>query len=125
MSKSFRQFMITVLIFCFLGLTSSVCTADSQPIPVTDELLRELGLDRDYHRCISVADGDTLTLEDLGTIRFVGVDTPEKNHPKLPIQFMSKEASVFTKNHCLNKNIRLEYDPYDKDKQDKYDRVLG
>jgi hypothetical protein len=64
-------------------------------------------------------------LEELGTIRFVGVDTPEKNHPKLPVQFMSKEASIFTKKKCLGKNIRLEYDPYDKDKRGKYGRVLG
>jgi hypothetical protein len=38
---------------------------------------------------------------------------------------MSKEASIFTKTHCLDKKIRLEYDPYDKDKRGKYGRVLG
>ncbi len=78
------------------GLFFSASAANDIAVPVTDELLRTLGLDREYHKCISVADGDTLTLEGLGTVRFVGVDTPEKNHPKLPVQFMSKEASAFT-----------------------------
>jgi endonuclease YncB( thermonuclease family) len=107
------------------GLFFSVSAANDIAVPVTDELLRTLGLDREYHKCISVADGDTLTLEGLGTVRFVGVDTPEKNHPKLPVQFMSKEAGAFTKKICLGKKIRLEYDPYDKDKRGNYGRVLG
>jgi endonuclease YncB( thermonuclease family) len=66
-----------------------------------------------------------LTLEGLGTVRLVGVDTPEKNHPQLPVQFMSKEAGAFTEKICLGKKIRLEYDPYDEDKRGNYGRVLG
>jgi endonuclease YncB( thermonuclease family) len=90
-----------------------------------DQLLRTLGLDRKYHKCTSVADGDTLSLEGLETVRLIGVDTPEKNHPTLPVQFMSKEASDFTEKICLGKKIRLEYDPYDPDKRGNYGRVLG
>jgi endonuclease YncB( thermonuclease family) len=123
--KAFVKFFFVVPVIIIIGFGASAFASDDFPTPVTDELLRKLGLDRDYHICISVADGDTLTLKDLGTIRFVGVDTPEKNHPKLPVQFMSKEASAFTKKHCLGKNIRLEYDPYDEDKRGKYGRVLG
>ena len=100
-------------------------SADDIPFPVTDSLLQALGLDRDYHRCIAVADGDTLTLEGLGTVRFIGVDTPEKNHPKLPVQYMSREAGAFTEKVCLGQQIRLEYDPYDEDKRGRYGRVLG
>jgi endonuclease YncB( thermonuclease family) len=107
------------------GLLLSDSAANDIPVPVTDKLLKSLGLDREYHRCISVADGDTLTLEGLGTVRFIGVDTPEKNHPQLPIQFMSEEAGAFTERICLGKKIRLKYDPYDKDKRGNYGRVLG
>jgi len=112
-----------------LALSSAVpcprAVADEQWKPVTEELLRKLHLDRGYHKCIAVADGDTITLEDLGTIRFIGVDTPEKNHPMLPAQFMSRESSDFTRELCLGKNIRLEYDPYDENKRGNYGRILA
>jgi micrococcal nuclease len=124
-SKLYIIRSILILATLLSGFSHPASSSDDVPIPVTNESLKKLGLDRDYHKCISIADGDTLTLKDLGAIRFVGVDTPEKNHPKLPVQFMSKEASDFTKKLCLGKNIRLEYDPYDEDKRGKYGRVLG
>ncbi|MBC8420614.1 MAG: thermonuclease family protein [Desulfobacterales bacterium] len=115
-------FLLTTLLFASpFPATSS----DDRPRPVTDELLRSLNLDREYHRCISVADGDTVTLEGIGTVRFIGVDTPEKNHPKLPVQYMSRESSAFIRKLCMNRKIRLEYDPYDEDKRGNYGRVLG
>ena len=120
----FAAFFIFVLIF-LSGFLISASIADDTAAPVTDTLLRSLGLDRQYHRCISVADGDTLAVEGLGTIRFIGVDTPEKNHPKLPVQFMAEQASVFTEKLCLGKKIRLEYDAHDEDKRGNYGRVLG
>ncbi len=115
-------FLLSALSF---ALPYPAFSFDNRPIPVTDELLGKLNLDRRYHKCISVADGDTLTLEGIGTVRFIGVDTPEKNHPKLPVQFMSLESSAFTKKLCMGKKIRLEYDPYDEDKRGSYGRVLG
>jgi endonuclease YncB( thermonuclease family) len=113
------------LLILLNGFFFSAFPANDIPVPVTDELLRSLGLDREYHKCISVADGDTLTLEGLGTVRLIGVDTPEKNHPKLPVQFMSKEAGAFTEKICLGKQIQLAFDPYDEDKRGNYGRVLG
>ena len=109
----------------FSGLCCSAFSANDVPAPVTDELLKTLGLDKEYHTCVSVADGDTLTLEGLGTVRLIGVDTPEKNHPQLPVQFMSEEAGAFTEKICLGKKIRLEYDPYDPDKRGNYGRLLA
>lgn len=120
---------ISFYLFLLLALTLTVpvpvSSSDDDPKPVTDRLLKKLNLDRRYHKCIAVADGDTLTLEDLGTVRFIGVDTPEKNHPELPVQFMSQEASAFTKGLCLGKNIRLEYDVFDRNKRGKYGRILA
>jgi len=122
--NKFISFYVTPLVFLSL-LSFSAFSTDEIPVSHTDELLKALGLDREYHQCISVADGDTLTLEGLGTVRFIGVDTPEKNHPELPVQFMSKEASTFTEKICLGKKIRLEFDAHDKDKRGNYGRVLG
>jgi len=90
-----------------------------------DAHLKALGLDRKYHKCTSVADGDTLTLDGLGTVRFVGVDASEKNHPGLPIQFLSKEAGAFMERLCLGKMIRLDYNFIDKNLRGKYGRLLG
>ena len=108
-----------------LALPDPAASDDDRPRPVTDKLLKSLHLDRRYHRCISVADGDTLTLQKLGTVRFIGIDTPEKNHPALPVQFLAEESSAFTKKLCMRKAIRLEYDPYDENKRGKYGRILG
>ena len=116
--------IVFILLLCELKNEPAI-SSNKIPIPVTDELLKRLGLDREYHRCISVADGDTITLEDIGTVRLIGVDTSEKNHPTLPVQFMSQEASEFTRQLCLDKEIRLEYDSYDEDKRGKYGRALG
>ena len=51
--KRFISFLLFPLILS-LGLFFSAFSADDVPIPVTDKLLRKLGLDRDYHKCISV-----------------------------------------------------------------------
>ncbi len=115
--------LILILLAC-VSFTSSI-GALNKPEPITDKKLKQLGLDRKFHKCISVADGDTITLEDIGSIRFIGIDTPEKNHPKLPIQYWSKKASNFTRQLCLGKKVRLDYDPYDNDLRGKYGRVLG
>jgi endonuclease YncB( thermonuclease family) len=126
---NFQKVIIRLPIICIIFSTCLFVppsfSSDNTPLPVSDESLQKLNLDRKYHRCISVADGDTLSLEGIGPVRFIGVDTPEKNHPKLPVQYMSQEASNFTRNLCLNKMIRLEYDSYDEDKRGKYGRVLG
>jgi len=122
-----KRFLHQLLLLLALTLTTPApaISSDDHPKPVTDKLLRNLHLDRRYHKCIAVADGDTLTLEELGTVRFIGVDTPEKNHPELPVQFMSQEASTFMKALCLGKNIRLEYDGFDEDKRGTYGRILA
>jgi len=120
-----------IFLHCLLlaALSSAVprpaAVADERLKPVTEALLKNLHLDRRFHKCIAVADGDTIILEELGAVRFIGVDTPEKNHPELPVQFMSKESSAFTKKLCLGKNIRLEYDAFDEDKRGNYGRILA
>ncbi|MCF8127818.1 MAG: thermonuclease family protein [Deltaproteobacteria bacterium] len=121
------RFFIHILLFAVLSsaLPYPAVAEDAQSKPVTDKLLRTLHLDRRFHKCIAVADGDTITLEDLGTVRFIGVDTPEKNHPMLPAQFMAEEASAFIRKICLGKDIRLEYDGFDDDKRGNYGRILA
>ena len=79
-----------------------------------------------YSKVTSVVDGDTIYAEIDGeevSIRLIGVDTPETVHPSKPVECFGKEASKITTEKLLNKEIKLEADESQGDK-DKYDRLL-
>lgn len=69
-----------------------------------------------------VVDGDTLVLADHTRVRLIGVDTPETKRPETPIQPFGPEAYEFTRDHVEGRVVRLEFD---KERHDKYDRVLA
>jgi micrococcal nuclease len=56
------------------------------------------------------------------TIRLLGVDTPETVDPRKPVQIFGKEASDFTQNRLLGKDIFLAFDW---DLRDAYGRLLA
>jgi micrococcal nuclease len=67
---------------------------------------------------------DRNTLE-LGTgekVPLIGVDTPETNDPRKPVQYFGKEAMAFTQRTVAGKRVRLEYD---QQRRDKYRRILA
>ena len=68
--------------------------------------------------CVSVADGDTATIQSGAgsreTIRFWGIDAPESN------QKYGQEAKKKLAGLILNKSIRVEYDS-----RDHHKRILG
>ena len=57
-----------------------------------------------------VVDGDTIVVAGVGTVRLIGVDTPETVDPRKPVQFFGKEASEFTRRMAQGKVVRLEFD---------------
>ena len=76
-------------------------------------------------------DGDTVRVripnppEDLyvlETIRLLGVDTPETSHPDLPVQYFGEEASNFTRDILLGREVFLAFDW---DLRDRYGRLLA
>ena len=71
-------------------------------------------------------DGDTIDVQ-MGsqkeTVRFLGVDTPETHDPRKPVQCFGLVAAAHTKQLVEGKNVRLEPDPEDSDR-DKYGRIL-
>lgn len=67
-------------------------------------------------------DGDTLLLADHTRLRLLGVDTPETKRKDWPVEPFGPEAHEFTRKHVEKRNIRLEFD---KERRDKYDRVLA
>ncbi len=86
-------------------------------------------------KVLEVTDGDTIKLEKLGKVRFIGVDTPEKNEgdkldriaresgqDKEVIQAMGRAASLFTKDLILGKEVWVELDARE---HDPYRRILA
>lgn len=67
--------------------------------------------------CYHVVDGDTLDVDTVGRIRFVGINTPEKD------QSGYQKAKDFVKRACLGKMVYLDID--DAKNHDKYGRVLA
>lgn len=68
-----------------------------------------------------VIDGDTIMANDGMTIRLIGIDTPETVDPRRPVGCFGKEASNFTKQLLLGKQISVEKDVSE---TDKYGRLL-
>lgn len=82
-------------------------------------------------KVIDVIDGDTIKIEfplppfgfeKVEKIRFIGVDTPETKHPAKGVQRYGKEAFAYTRERLLHKKVVLKFD---KNKRDKYGRLLG
>lgn len=66
---------------------------------------------------IKVTDGDTVKLQRAGSIRLIGVDTPEKAQPG------GREATAFATSALMGKTI--EYELCGKQPTDRYGRGLG
>ena len=69
-----------------------------------------------------VVDGDTVVLESLGTVRLIGIDTPQTVDPREPVQAFGLEASAALRAMLTGKQVRIEYD---QQRTDKYRRTLG
>jgi micrococcal nuclease len=74
-----------------------------------------------------VVDGDTLVVKDFKgvsyKVRMIGVNTPETVDPRKKVECFGKEASAFSKKMLSDKNVILEQDDSQSDK-DKYGRLL-
>jgi micrococcal nuclease len=78
------------------------------------------------YRVLSVTDGDTFRVDYNGVstpVRLIGVDTPETVDPRTTVQCFGKEASNYLGSLLTGKNVRLESDPTQSDR-DKYGRLL-
>ncbi len=66
---------------------------------------------------IEVVDGDTIEVSGLGTVRLVGINTPEKGQPGY------QEALEFVRSNYLGKTVLVDVD--DESPRDPYGRILG
>lgn len=78
------------------------------------------------YKVVKVIDGDTINVEinsKKETLRLIGIDTPETVDPRKPVQCFGKEASDKAKSVLSGKNVALESDPT-QGERDKYNRLL-
>jgi micrococcal nuclease len=66
-----------------------------------------------------VIDGDTIVTGQ-GTVRLIGVDTPETHHPTVDVEPCGPEAEAFTRAQLHGKHVHLVTTGYD-----RYGRVLA
>ena len=92
------------------------CSSDLPTRPTSVEAAQSLAT------VTRVIDGDTIVVEGTGTVRLVGVDTPETVDPRRPVEYFGKEASDFTRQLATEKRVRLEFD---QDRMDRYGRTLA
>lgn len=133
MSKKLPFLLIIFIIFLtgyFIG-QGSVCTDsgdnsnlninDSNNLsPVKNKTNTKVKNSSNYElegTCNYVVDGDTIDVESVGRIRFVGVNTPERGENGY------KSAKEYVKSKCLGKTVYLDVD--DKKNKDKYGRILA
>lgn len=109
------------------GTTANAVTRDSQWLGLSTLVVLCLlapvaALAQSLDTVTRVIDGDTVVLSSLGTVRLIGVDTPETVDPRKPVQFFGKEASAFARTLTLGKQVRVEYD---QQRTDRYHRTLA
>ena len=79
-----------------------------------------------YHRVTQVFDGDTIEVllgDNREKIRFIGLDTPETNHPDKAVQCYGHAAKNQLAKLIGNQDVRLEVDPTNTNR-DRYNRLL-
>lgn len=104
---------VTVLSAVFLVALLAVDATKPPPPPLT-------------YRVVAVIDGDTIDIDQNGKterLRLIGIDTPETKDPRKPVQCFAKEASEQAHKLLDGKQVRLEADP-SQNNRDKYDRLL-
>lgn len=79
-----------------------------------------------YYKIASFEDGDTISVDMNGIterVRMIGIDTPETQDPRKPVQCFGKAASQFTQKLIGNNVVRLESDALSGNR-DRYNRLL-
>ncbi len=69
-----------------------------------------------------VIDGDTIEVDPIGTVRLIGVDTPELGDAERAPEGYAREAAAYTSRRLLGQTVRLEFDWQ---RRDGYGRALA
>ncbi len=92
------------------------------PLRLPEAASNSRGVTRYPYLCTSVVDGDTIVVKSLGSVRLIGIDTPEMNYELGVPQPFALEAREFCERFVLRKTVLLEFDEV---KRDRYGRALA
>lgn len=70
----------------------------------------------------AVVDGDTIVVRGVGTVRYLGIDTPELHHPRKPLQRLARRAREENRRLVAGRRVRIVTD---REVRDRYGRLLG
>ncbi|MBU6363193.1 MAG: thermonuclease family protein [Acidobacteria bacterium] len=62
-----------------------------------------------------VVDGDTIVVEGVGTVRYIGIDTPELHHPRKPVERFAARAAQMNRDLVGGRTVRLVTDVEERD----------
>lgn len=71
---------------------------------------------------VAVLDGDTIVVDGIGTVRYLGIDTPELHHPRKPVERFAERAASLNTRLVAGRTVRLETDV---EQRDSYGRLLA
>lgn len=108
--KPFRRFKVFRLPFAVVALLL-IFSAASQL-----RLILPRGAKETQLKVVKVIDGDTVVLSDGRTVRYIGIDTPERGEP------FYEAAKNFNRKLVQGKTVELEFDV---ERYDRYGRVLA
>jgi micrococcal nuclease len=123
-------FFIILVITAFFLLKNNSEQVKISPTPkwstATSEATLTASSEAKFYPVIRVVDGDTLVVDIDGknkTVRLIGINSPEVNDPRKPVECFGHEASNKAKETLTGKKVRLEVDLTQGDR-DKYGRLL-
>lgn len=73
-------------------------------------------------RVVRIMDGDTIVVAGVGTVRYLGIDTPELHHPEKPVERFAARAAATNRSLVLGRQVRLQTD---REPRDAYGRLLA
>ena len=73
-------------------------------------------------KVVHVLDGDTIVVDGVGTVRYLGIDTPELHHPRKPVERFAARAAAANRAMVEGREVRLVTD---REERDAYGRLLA
>ena len=134
MSKRWRRGLIAAVVLVGVSVVCLDHYAGRQ-VRNSPLLVRFRGRDAGkYHlktfRVVKVVDGDTVDIDIADgqyaatRVRLLGVDTPETKNPKTGLMYFGEEASSFTEDMVLDRQVTILIDTVS-DERDRYGRLLA
>jgi len=127
MNKALKTIILTSLFLILSGLLiiwSGLKPSGSVVNTPESTSSADYNIDGEVAFVTKVVDGDTIQVnmnEEIFTIRYIGVDTPETVDPRRPVGCFGKEASNENKSLVEGKTVILQKDISE---TDKYNRLL-